>query len=369
MKSVVIPKALSAALICAYAQMAWAADEVAGKIDVAALQNTASSIFQALPSEAQLKEVNPETTKALVALGQKLYFEPRLSQSRNISCNTCHNLSTYGVDNAALSLGVGAKLGGRNSPTVLNAALNASQFWDGRAHDVEEQAGGPLLNPVEMALPDEATAVQRIAEIPGYVEEFKQVFGDDEVSFTRITSAIGAFERTLLTPSRFDAFLSGDQAALNAQELRGLNAFINRGCISCHAGVNLGGEHFQKFGLVEGPYWKFTGSATQDEGRFQVTAAENDRYLFRVPTLRNVEHTYPYFHDGSVASLHDATRIMGMAQLGFELPDQEIDDIVAFLSSLTGELSVEARTLPILPKSEFTPRGLMPPAPETEGVQ
>lgn len=155
-------------------------------------------------------------------------------------------------------MGVGAELGGRNSPTVLNAALNASQFWDGRAHDVEEQAGGPLLNPVEMALPDEATAVQRIAEIPGYVEEFKQVFGDDEVSFTRITSAIGAFERTLLTPSCFDAFLSGDQAALNAQELRGLNAFINRGCISCHAGVNLGGEHFQKFGLVEGPYWNLS---------------------------------------------------------------------------------------------------------------
>lgn len=356
MKKAMIKTALSVTISMAALNITWAADT----IDVDTLQETAKNIFQPLPDEAKMNEANPITSKALIALGQKLYFEPRLSASRNISCNTCHNLSSYGVDNASFSLGVGAQAGGRNSPTVLNAALNASQFWDGRAHNVEEQAGGPLLNPVEMALPDEKTAVERIAEVPGYVSEFKEVFGDEEVSFNRITAAIGAFERTLLTPSPFDAFLAGDKNALNEQQIRGLNLFVNRGCISCHAGVNLGGEHFQKFGLVEGPYWKFTGSAAQDEGRFQVTQAENDRFLFRVPTLRNVERTYPYFHDGSVYSLHDAIRIMGMAQLGFELPDEEIDDIAAFLASLTGEISAEARTLPILPKSEFKPRGLMP---------
>lgn len=322
--------------------------------DALALQTQAKAWFQILPEHAQLKDANPDTTPALVELGRKLYFDPRLSASGNISCNTCHNLATYGVDNLAKSPGMDAQLGGRNSPTVLNAALNATQFWDGRAQDVEEQAGGPLLNPVEMALPDEATAVARIAEVPGYLEAFKKVYGEDsEVTFKKITQAIGAYERTLITPSPFDAFLDGDIEALDAAQLRGLQAFVNNGCVACHRGVNLGGEQFQKFGLVDGPYWKFTGAEAHDEGRFEVTQSENDKFMFRVPGLRNVEHTYPYFHDGSVKSLHKAVSVMGQAQLGKALPDDEIDDIVAFLGSLTGELSDEARVIPILPKSVF----------------
>lgn len=322
--------------------------------DAEKLLAQAKALFQPLPADAQIADANPETTPALVALGQQLYFDPRLSASGNISCNTCHNLATFGVDNLPKSPGMDAQLGGRNSPTVLNAALNASQFWDGRAQDVEEQAGGPLLNPVEMALPSKEAAVQRIADIPGYVKEFKKVYGEDsQVTFDGITKAIGAYERTLITPSPFDKFLKGDISALNTAELRGLQAFMNNGCISCHQGINLGGEQFQKFGLVNGPYWKFTGAEAHDEGRFEVTKAEGDKFIFRVPNLRNVEHTYPYFHDGSVKSLHQAVKIMGMAQLGRELPEKEIDDIVAFLGSLTGDIPKKARILPILPKSEF----------------
>lgn len=314
----------------------------------------AKVLFQPLPDHAKMKAANPDTTPALVALGQKLYFDPRLSKTGNISCNTCHNLATYGVDNLPKSFGTGAHLGGRNSPTVLNAALNATQFWDGRAQDVEEQAGGPLLNPVEMALASKEDAVSRISAIPGYVKAFQDVYGkDSKITFNEITKAIGAYERTLLTPSPFDKFLKGDTKALNASQLRGLQAFIGNGCISCHQGVNLGGEQFRKFGLVDGPYWKFTGSEKHDDGRFEVTKAESDKFLFRVPNLRNVEHTYPYFHDGSVKSLNQAVKIMGMAQLGRELPESQIDDIVAFLSSLTGNISEQSRVLPILPKSVF----------------
>lgn len=332
--------------------------------DASKLLQQAKAIFQPLPNNAQIKDANPETTPALVKLGHKLYFDTRLSASGNISCNTCHNLATYGVDNLPKSFGMGAQLGGRNSPTVLNAALNTTQFWDGRAQDVEEQAGGPLLNPVEMALPSKVDAVKRIADIPGYVDEFQQVYGkDSKITFEKITKAIGAYERTLMTPSPFDRFLKGDTNALNAAQLRGLQDFMNNGCIACHRGINLGGDQFQKFGLVNGPYWKFTGAKEHDEGRFDVTSSDADKFTFRVPTLRNVEHTYPYFHDGSVKSLHRAVKIMGMAQLGRELPKAQIDDIVAFLGSLTGDLPEKARVIPILPKSVF------PDNPEEDKAQ
>ncbi|SUO93619.1 cytochrome-c peroxidase [Suttonella ornithocola] len=322
--------------------------------DAAATLEKAKNVFQPLPKSAQLESANPDTTPALVKLGHELYFDPRLSKNGNVSCNSCHNLATYGVDNLPKSLGTDAKPGGRNPPTTLNAALNTTQFWDGRAQDVEEQAGGPLLNPVEMGLADEAEAVKRVSEIPGYVESFKDIFGDkDPVTFKHITQAIGAYERTLITPSPFDRFLQGDTDALSPTQLAGLNKFMDYGCIACHSGVNLGGGQFQKFGLVDGPYWKFTGAEEHDEGRFEVTKAENDKFLFRVPTLRNVEYTYPYFHDGSVKSLHRAVKIMGMAQLGRELPEKDIDDIVAFLNSLTGEVSEQARVIPLLPKSVF----------------
>ena len=211
-------------------------------------------------------------------------------------------------------------MGGRNSPTVLNAALQTSQFWDGRAKDLKEQAGGPLLNPVEMGLPNEQAAVDILKSIPAYVDEFAAAFADKAVSFDNITTAIAAFEQTLLTPSPWDDYLNGNINALTEQQRGGLKKFMDNGCIACHNGVNLGGNSFQKFGLVDGPYWKFTGSKAQDEGRFQVTQAESDKFVFRVPDLRNVANTYPYFHDGSIWSLEKAVEIMGQAQLGKQLP-------------------------------------------------
>ncbi len=290
---------------------------------------------------------------AQVELGRQLWYDTRLSRGNTVSCNSCHNLATAGVDNMPTSQGHKGNFGGRNSPTVLNAALLGSQFWDGRAATVEEQAGGPLLNPVEMANKDEAAVAAKIAHIPEYQQEFKTAYTDKggEITFANITDAIAAFERTLLTPSKWDDYLKGNINALNEQERNGVRSFINNGCIACHAGVNLGGESFQKFGLVKGPYWQFTGSKNHDEGRFEVTKAENDKFVFRVPGLRNVARTYPYFHDGSVWELDKAVGIMGEAQLGKQLPQEDVDNIVAFLNTLSGSVTESARTMPELPPS------------------
>lgn len=315
------------------------------------LLKQAQSIFQALPDTAEMQKAHPITDEQ-VQLGRQLWYEPRLSRGNTVSCNSCHNLASGGVDNLPTSQGHKGAFGGRNSPTVLNAALLASQFWDGRAATVEEQAGGPLLNPVEMAMPDEASVVKKIADIPEYQAAFKQAFPENdngEISFRNITHAIAAFERTLLTPSKWDNYLKGDVHALNEQERSGLRSFINNGCIACHKGVNLGGDSFQKFGLVKGPYWKFIDSKSHDQGRFDVTKNEADKFFFRVPGLRNVAQTYPYFHNGSVWDLGEAVDIMAQAQLGKELPEQEIKDIVAFLNTLSGSVSDEARTMPVLP--------------------
>lgn len=315
------------------------------------LLKKAQEVFQPLPDRAEMEKAHP-FTEAQVKLGQQLWYEPRLSRGNTVSCNSCHNLASYGVDNLPTSQGHEGQFGGRNSPTSLNAALLGSQFWDGRAPDVEAQAGGPLLNPVEMAMPSEEAVVAKIADIPEYQKMFKEAFGEQgDVSFKNITTAIAAFERTLLTPTRWDDYLKGNVNALNEQERKGVKAFIDNGCIACHAGVTLGGNSFQKFGLVDGPYWKFTGSKKQDEGRFEVTKSENDKFMFRVPGLRNVAMTYPYFHDGSVWKLDKAVSIMGQAQLGKQLPQEDVDNIVAFLGSLTGPASDAARTLPVLPAS------------------
>lgn len=314
------------------------------------LLKQAQGIFSPLPTQKEVNEKHP-VTAAQIALGQKLYFDNRLSKNGNQSCNSCHNLATGGVDNLSFSPGSEFELGGRNAPTVLNAALQASQFWDGRAKDLKEQAGGPLLNPIEMGLPDQQTAVKIVQSIPEYVEEFAAAFPDKAVTFDNITTAIAAFEQTLLTPSAWDDYLKGNVNALNTQQQSGLRKFIDNGCIACHNGVNLGGNSFQKFGLVDGPYWKFTGSQVQDEGRFQVTKTEDDKFVFRVPDLRNIANTYPYFHDGSVWNLGDAVNIMAQAQLGKKLPQQDIDDIVAFLKATSGSLPDQARLLPQLPAS------------------
>lgn len=305
--------------------------------------------------------VNPDNkiTAQKVALGKMLFFDTRLSKSNTISCNSCHNIATFGVDNNSRSMGHGWKLGGRNAPTVLNAALHVAQFWDGRAKDVEEQAKGPIMNPVEMAMTNSELAIDRISTIDDYVKQFREVFPneDNPVTVDNIATAIGAFERTLTTPSRFDEYLKGKANILTDKEKRGLTLFIKSGCTSCHNGTAIGGGMFQKFGLVESPYWKFTNAMVHDEGRFDVTKASEDRYVFKVPSLRNIIHTYPYFHDGSVWNIQDAVKIMGKAQLGITLDKNGTDDIVAFLGSLTGVIPSDALKLPILPPSgPDTPR-------------
>jgi cytochrome c peroxidase len=280
---------------------------------------------------------NPLNT-AKVTLGKMLFFDPRLSRSGFISCQSCHNLATGGVDNLPTSIGHGWQMGERNAPTVFNSALLTSLFWDGRAKDLEEQAKGPILNPVEMASTEELV-VERIGSMPEYVRLFKRAFRSDPkpVTYDNISRAIAAFERTLLTPSRFDKFLKGKAASLTEDETRGLELFVETGCASCHRGPAVGGSMFKRFDYGE------------DQGRFKITDDPADMKVFRVASLRNVELTYPYFHDGSVWDLGNAVRIMGALQLGVTLGDREVDYIVSFLKSLTAEKIIIR--MPMLPPS------------------
>lgn len=287
---------------------------------------------------------------ALVELGKKLFFDPRLSKSGFISCNSCHNLSMGGSDNLKTSIGHNWQQGPINSPTVLNSSLNLAQFWDGRAKDLKEQAGGPIANPGEMAFTHEL-AVDTLKSIPGYVSEFKAVFKNDKLSIDEVTKAIAAFEETLVTRhSRFDRWLDGDKAALTKDELAGYQLFKDSGCTACHNGPNLGGNSFQKMGLVQ-PY----KTASTAKGRVDVTGKDADRLSFKVPTLRNVELTYPYFHDGEAATLTQAVDLMGRLQLGREFSNDENGKIVAFLKTLTGAQPQFA--IPVLPpSSDKTPK-------------
>lgn len=303
------------------------------------------SPFVALPASAE----NPDNKSSAekIALGHKLYFDNQLSKDNHISCNSCHNLASYGVDLLPTSPGDAGKNGDRNSPTVLNAALHETQFWDGRAKDVEEQAGGPIINPVEMAIPDKAYLVARLSKIPEYQEWFKKAFPNDAnpISYDNIQKAIATFERELLTPSRFDQYLNGDKKALSLQEKRGLSTFINVGCTTCHNGVAIGGSSFQKFG-VYGNYWDYTKSSKIDDGRYNVTKLEANKYQFKVPSLRNIEKTAPYFHDGSINDLGKAVEIMAKAQLNYDLNEEEKNNLVAFLKSLTGSVPAEYQKAP-----------------------
>lgn len=314
------------------------------------LVKMANDYFGILPDSSD----NPKNTNsnAKTTLGKALYFDPRLSKSGVISCNSCHNLASYGVDNLPTSPGHKWTFGNRNSPTSLNATFHFAQFWDGRAADLEEQAKGPILNPVEMATPHEGFVLHRLSSIPQYVDWFKQAFPNDSnpLSYHNVACAIASFERTLLTPSRFDEFMKGDGDALNEQEKQGMQTFINTGCNTCHMGVAMGGNMYQKFGVTK-PYWELTGSKVKDEGRSVVSKNEGEKYYFKVPSLRNIDKTYPYFHDGSVWELKQAIAIMSELQLGKKLSEAEVNDIEAFLKSLTGEVPKEARTLPLLPAS------------------
>jgi len=303
------------------------------------LMEKAQSIFAVMPEEAKNPE-NPLTPEK-IALGKRLYFDTALSMDGNNSCNSCHNLETYGVDNLKTSPGDRGEFGNRNSPTVLNAAFHTTQFWDGRAKDVEEQATGPIVNPVEMAMPSPEFLVKRLNENEEYKATFAEVFPEDKITIENVGKAIGAFERTLITPSKFDDYLAGEATALTDEEKEGLKVFMDSGCITCHNGSQLGGNMFQKFGVYKS-YWEATGSEVVDDGMFEVTGKESDKYIFKVPGLRNIEKTWPYFHDGSVESLEESIRIMADVQLNKQLTDEEVESITAFLKTLTGEVPKEA---------------------------
>ena len=307
----------------------------------------AQKLFKVLP-EVFEKEGNP-ITEAKVKLGKMLYFDTRLSKDKTQSCNTCHDLATFGVDNLPTSPGDNGGLGTRNSPTVFNAAIHASQFWDGREPDVEAQAGGPVLNPVEMAMPDEASVLKRLSGVEGYVALFAEAFPDEKkpLTYENIKNAIGAFERTVMTTDNFDEYLNGKVAALSKQERKGLDTYITVGCATCHAGPALGGDLLMKFGLHT-EYAPLTGSKVVDNGKMEETKNEADKFIFKSQSLRNIEKTQPYFHDGSVTDLKEAIQIMAKTELGKTLSDEELNDIHAFLLTLTGDISNEKKAVPVL---------------------
>lgn len=279
-----------------------------------------------------------------VELGKMLFFDPRLSKSGFISCNSCHNLSMGGSDNLPTSIGHDWQLGPINSPTVLNSKFNIAQFWDGRAATLQEQAGGPIANPGEMAFTHQL-ALETLETIPGYVEAFKRVYDSEVITIDRVTDALAVFEETLVTPNApFDRFLMGDKTAISQEAQAGYALFKSTGCTACHNGQALGGSSFQKMGLVK-PY----ETNSEVAGRSAVTGKEVDRFAFKVPTLRNIELTYPYFHDGAVWDLSEAVNIMGEIQLGRQFEQKETDQIVAFLRTLTGDQP--SFSLPILPPS------------------
>ncbi len=330
-------------------------------IALAGLSVTVSA-FEALPDVAPAPADNP-TTPAKVELGKQLFFDQRLSVNGTVSCNSCHSVMANGTDNRPVSVGVFDKRGGRSAPTVWNAAFLSTQFWDGRAASLEDQAKGPILAGVEMGMPSEAAVIERLKKIPGYVSQFKTVFGgEDSLTYDNVARAIAAFERTLITPnSNVDRYLKGEKSALSAAAKRGMKLVEKVGCTACHTGPNYAGPAGLPVG--QGFYQKFPTFPSQydkqydlkaDPGRFEVTHAAADKHMWRVPTWRNVALTAPYFHNGSVATLDEAVRVMAKSQLDKTLADTEVADIVAFLNGLTGEFP--AITLPRLPE---TPNGTL----------
>jgi len=317
------------------------------------LRNEALDLFSPLPSTIPAVANNPITPEK-IELGKALFFDPRMSASGVFSCNSCHNLATGGDDNMPTSIGHGWQQGPRNSPTVLNAVFNIAQFWDGRAEDLKAQAKGPVQAGVEMANTP-ANVIATLMSMPQYVRWFEASFpGEaDPVTFDNFAKAIEAYEATLITPAPFDAFLNGDDAALSDVQKEGLQLFMDKGCASCHSGINLGGNGYYPFGLIEKPGADIL--PPDDKGRYEVTATADDSYVFRASPLRNIDQTAPYFHSGIVWDLNVAVAIMGTSQLGEELNDEEVDKIVAFLGSLTGEMPEVV--YPVLPaETATTPR-------------
>ena len=328
----------------ALATSALAADDLRAK---------ATEMFKPLPSTTPSVKDNPITPEK-IALGKALFFDTRMSASGVFSCNSCHNLATGGDDNLETSIGHGWQKGPRNAPTALNAVLNEAQFWDGRAEDLKAQAKGPVQAGVEMAnTPDQVIAT--LNSMPQYKDWFKSAFPTeaDPVTFDNFAKAIEAFEATLITPAPFDSYLNGDDAALTDDQKKGLALFMDKGCAACHSGVNVGGHGYYPFGVVETPGGDVLPAG--DKGRFAVTKTADDSYVFRAAPLRNIALTAPYFHSGKVWDLKQAVAIMGTSQLGADLKDDEVTQIVAFLESLTGKMPEV--TYPVLPaETAATPR-------------
>lgn len=317
-----------------------------------------AAAFEPLPQSAPVPADNP-MSEAKVSLGKQLYFDPRLSVDGTVSCNSCHNVMANGTDNRSVSKGVFGHVGDRNAPTVWNSAFMSAQFWDGRAADLEAQAKGPFLNPVEMGMPNPESVVQRVRDIPGYRQSFVAVFdqGEESISFDNIAKAIAAFERQLITPnSPFDRFARGDESAISETAKRGMQLVERVGCTSCHSGANFSGPDLppgtaflQPFPIFSDNEYIARYQLDNDEGKYESTGRVEDKQLFKVPSWRNVALTAPYFHNGSVKTLDEAVRVMAKTQLNISLEDNQVNDIVAFLNSLSGEFP--QLTMPRLPES------------------
>jgi cytochrome c peroxidase len=317
--------------------------------------------WQALPNTPPIPADNPQT-EAKIELGKTLYFDPRLSSTGTVSCNSCHNVMAGGDDSRPVSVGVEGQKGGRSAPTVWNSAFLSVQFWDGRAPTLEAQAKGPVTNPIEMGMKDWDTVMARLKSIPGYASMFETAFrgenrGENPMTADNTAKAIAAYERTLITPnSPYDRYVKGDNTAnaLTEQQVSGMNTFAESGCIACHSGANFSGPTlpvgvgwFMKFPTMPGSEYDKKYRLMEDGGRFEVTKKETDKQMWRVPTLRNIALTAPYFHNGAVKSLDEAVRVMAKTQLNKDLSDEQVQDIVAFLNGLTGEISEQ--TMPRLP--------------------
>jgi cytochrome c peroxidase len=314
-----------------------------------ALMARAKQFFGPLPSVMKSAE-NPITPEK-VELGKILFYETRISVDGTVSCAKCHPVSHYAVDGLRVAVGNNCKLNPRNAPTVFNAADQVSEHWIGNRKSVEDQAKQALVGPPSFGMPSYDAVEKILRGIEGYPSLFKAAFPKDKepVTVDNFAMAVGAFERTLVTPSRFDAFLGGHTGALSEQEKNGLETFLDTGCMACHFGAYVGGQMYQKFGIFE-PYWKYTKSQKIDDGRYAVTKNESDKYVFKVPVLRNVGMTEPYFHDGSVDRFGEAVVIMAKVQLGKDIDARQAEAIIAFLNALTGEIPEDALRVPLLPR-------------------
>ena len=311
--------------------------------------------WQALPDVAPAPADNP-TTPEKVELGRLLYLDPRFSSTGTVSCNSCHNVMLGGEDNRAVSMGVHGQTGGRSAPTVWNSGFSSSQFWDGRAATLEDQAKGPVTNPIEMGMSELEEAMNRVRDIPGYRPYFERAFpGKDSMTVDNAAKAVAAYERTLITPnSAYDRYVKGDKQAMSEQQIRGMKTFADAGCTACHSGPAFlgptmapGTGFFMKFPTFADNDYVKNYQFMDDTGRFTVTGEEADKFMWKVPTLRNIDLTAPYFHNGAVGTLDEAVRVMAKVQLNKDLSDEQVTDIVAFLSTLTGEFPEQ--TMPRLP--------------------